>query len=146
MFVWLVPMSVSVFKLKYYRESRLGIRHTRSVGIAVSSPSYHCLHYTSLRICLETPSKQHSTTTIFRGNPDINRSMQPFISPSSSEIGMNKHDICECYKQERYLSVTCEVCRVRGSCGQKGVLMQATATARRDANPLSHVIKGSIDA
>ena len=97
-FVWLVPVSVPVLKLKYYRESRLGIRHSLSIGIAVSSPSYHCLHYTSLRICLETSSKQHSTTTIFRGNPDINRSMQPFISPSSSEIGMNKHDIFECYK------------------------------------------------
>ena len=82
-FVLLVPVSVPVSTLKFYRESRLGIRHTLAIGISVSSPLHYCLHCTSFRICLETPSKQHSATTIFHGNPDINRSTQPFISPSS---------------------------------------------------------------
>ena len=81
-FVSLVPVSVPVLTLKFYRESRLGIRHTLAAGIGVSSPAYYCLHCTSFRTCLATPIKQHSVTTIFRGNPDINRSTQPFILPS----------------------------------------------------------------
>ena len=93
--VSLVRVSMSVSALKFYHENRACIRHILAVDICVASHSQELCASdgTSFRTCLTTPSTQHSVTTMFCSNADINSTPQPFMLPSKTKISSNKRDV-----------------------------------------------------